>query len=250
MDKLNTMNSNNTVYLTGTIMKAPDYSHEVYGEGFYETTLSVARLSDQTDIIPITISERLMTSIPFEIGNVISVRGQFRSYNKTTDGRSKLMLTVFVREIDEKPNHAMNPNQIEISGFLCKDPVFRTTPFRREICDILVAVNRAYKKSDYIPCIAWGRNARFASSLKIGSHVDLCGRIQSREYQKQFTDGSLDVRTAYEISIARLSINNTPIDVSVEGQTLSMCEDQSEDICFGQQIESCCGADDQPSTID
>lgn len=197
--------SNNIVTLTGVIMEEPRFSHEVFGEGFYETVLHVKRLSEQADIIPITISERLMQLVCFEVGCTVSVTGQFRSYNKLVNGKSKLMLTVFVREITAE-DEEKNPNQIELTGFICKPPIFRTTPFKREICDILVAVNRAYNKSDYIPCIAWGRNARFASALEIGVKIKLTGRIQSREYQKVNEEGVAETRTAYEISISRLSL--------------------------------------------
>jgi|AGTN01.1.fsa_nt_gi Single-stranded DNA-binding protein len=199
----NLMN-NNIVNLTGEVIYEPVFSHEVFGEGFFETALKVRRLSEQSDVIPVTISERLMQTTPFTTGDVVSVTGQFRSYNKLIGGRSKLMLTVFVREVFGGEEPEKNPNQIELTGFICKEPIYRTTPFKREICDILVAVNRAYNKSDYIPCIAWGRNARFASALPVGSKIVLSGRIQSREYQKQ-TDAGIETRTAYEISVSRIA---------------------------------------------
>lgn len=200
----NLMN-NNFVTLIGKVIKDPIFSHEVYGEGFFETMLQVNRLSEQVDIIPITISERLMRCYPIEVGAEIGVAGQFRSYNKMMDGKSKLMLTVFVREILEDLTD-QNPNMIELIGYICKDPIFRTTPFKREICDILVAVNRAYNKSDYIPCIAWGRNARYASTLPVGSKIIINGRIQSREYQKVLSEDVVETRVAYEISINRIQL--------------------------------------------
>ncbi|MDR3186706.1 MAG: single-stranded DNA-binding protein, partial [Christensenellaceae bacterium] len=178
---------NNLVCLTGKVLSEPSYSHHVFGEGFYEAYLVISRLSEQSDIIPITISERLMKDVPLKTDKIVSIEGQFRSYNKIIDDRSKLMLTVFVRDIaeyDESINFIKNPNQINLIGYVCKNPIFRTTPFNREICDILIAVNRAFNKSDYIPCIAWGRNARFAASLSIGTKLSVSGRIQSREYQK------------------------------------------------------------------
>jgi primosomal replication protein N len=147
-----------------------------------------------------------MESVPLDVGKTVSISGQFRSYNKLTDGRSKLMLTVFVRDISEECGDDKNPNQIDLVGYICKDPIYRTTPFRREICDVLVAVNRAYNKSDYIPCIAWGRNARFVSGLSVGTKITLSGRIQSREYQKQLLNGETDTRTAYEISVNRIGL--------------------------------------------
>ena len=198
----NLMN-NNIVYLTGKITGEPKYSHSVFGEGFYETYVEVERLSSQKDVIPVTVSERLLDEGGFEDGSQVSIEGQFRSYNKLMDGKSKLMLTVFVREIADD-DYALNTNRIELTGYVCKPPVFRTTPFKREIADVLVAVNRAYNKSDYIPCIAWGRNARFAAKLEVGDKISLSGRIQSREYQKVLESGEQETRTAYEISIGRL----------------------------------------------
>jgi single-stranded DNA-binding protein len=199
--------NNNVVTLTGKITTKPTYSHHVFGEGFHETSIEVSRLSEQTDVIPITISERLMQDNKVKEGSVVSLEGQFRSYNKIVDGRSKLMLTVFVRDITEcDPDK--NPNEIELTGYICKEPIYRTTPFKREICDILLAVNRAYNKSDYIPCIAWGRNARFVKSVGIGQRVSVLGRIQSRNYQKMREGGEYETRTAYEISINRIGLDD------------------------------------------
>ena len=192
---------NNQVYLSGQIASEPVFSHEIMGEKFYDMTVSVARLSGQNDVIPITISDRLMEGGSFEIGNLIGLIGQFRSYNKIVDGKSKLVLRVFVRELCECDDNA--PNVIEIEGYVCKQPVYRTTPFKREIADLLIAVNRAYNKSDYIPAIAWGRNARYASTFRVGEKIHLVGRIQSRIYQKALDDGSVEERVAYEVSITK-----------------------------------------------
>jgi len=192
---------NNQVYLSGQIASEPEFSHEIMGEKFYDMTVSVARLSGQNDVIPITISDRLMEGGSFEIGNLIGLIGQFRSYNKIVDGKSKLVLRVFVRELCECDDNA--PNVIEIEGYVCKQPVYRTTPFKREIADLLIAVNRAYNKSDYIPAIAWGRNARYASTFRVGEKIHLVGRIQSRVYQKALDDGSVEERVAYEVSITK-----------------------------------------------
>lgn len=192
---------NNQVYLSGQIASAPEFSHEIMGEKFYDTTVSVERLSGQSDVIPITVSDRLMEGQNFEIGNLIGLIGQFRSYNKIVDGKSKLVLRVFVRELCECDENA--PNVIELEGYVCKPPVYRTTPFKREIADLLVAVNRAYNKSDYIPAIAWGRNARYASTFDVGDKIHLVGRIQSRIYQKSLDDGTIEERVAYEVSITK-----------------------------------------------
>lgn len=192
---------NNQVYLSGQIASAPEFSHEIMGEKFYDTTVSVERLSGQSDVIPITVSDRLMEGQNFEIGNLIGLIGQFRSYNKIVDGKSKLVLRVFVRELCECDENA--PNVIELEGYVCKPPVYRTTPFKREIADLLSAVNRAYNKSDYIPAIAWGRNARYASTFNVGDKIHLVGRIQSRIYQKTLDDGTIEERVAYEVSITK-----------------------------------------------
>ncbi|MDE5600923.1 MAG: single-stranded DNA-binding protein [Clostridia bacterium] len=195
---------NNKVRLTGKIASEPQFSHEIMGEGFYDLTLAVKRLSGQEDMIPITISERLMEGESLEIGNLIGVIGQLRSYNKYVENKSKLVLRVFVRELAEPDED--EPNTIEIDGFVCKQPVYRTTPFKREIADMLIAVNRAYNKSDYIPAIAWGRNARYAGSFDVGERVRIVGRIQSRVYQKQLDDGVIEERTAYEVSVSKLDV--------------------------------------------
>lgn len=195
---------NNKVYLKGEIVNDAKFSHEIFGEGFYEMSVLVKRLSGQADILPVTISERLIESNNLKVGSVISAIGQFRSYNKQVDGKSKLMLTVFIRElIDEE--FSSNPNNIVLSGYICKPPVYRTTPFNREIADVLIAVNRAYNKSDYIPCIAWGRNARFVKNLPVGERIALSGRIQSREYQKKYSETDIKTLTAYEVSVSKLA---------------------------------------------
>ncbi|HAE88995.1 MAG TPA: single-stranded DNA-binding protein [Clostridiales bacterium] len=196
--------NNNRAMLTGKVTEEAKFSHEVFGEGFYEIKLEVPRLSAQTDILPVTISERLLACHDASVGSTLSVIGQFRSYNKLEEERSRLMLTVFARDVldaDEEPN----PNVIELEGYICKPPLYRTTPFKREICDILLAVNRAYNKSDYIPCIAWGRNARYVNGLSVGDRIAVQGRIQSREYQKTKESGEQIIKTAYEVSISRVT---------------------------------------------
>ncbi len=197
------LEKNNQVFISGEIVTDAEFSHEVYGEGFYEMNVLVKRLSGQGDILPVTISERLIADRDLGVGVTIHALGQFRSYNKLVAGKSKLMLTVFIRElIDDMP--AKNPNSIVLTGYVCKPPVYRTTPFNREIADILIAVNRSYNKSDYIPCIAWGRNARFAKNLAVGEKIAISGRIQSREYQKRLADDDVRTLTAYEVSISKL----------------------------------------------
>lgn len=194
---------NNRVYVYGEIVSEAVFSHEVYGEGFYEFNVKVMRLSGQADILPVTVSERIMTE-GMGVGSTICALGQFRSYNKLEGGKSRLMLTVFIREFLNE-QMGKNPNSIVLSGYICKPPIYRTTPFNREIADLLIAVNRSYNKSDYIPAIAWGRNARFVRNLSVGDRVALSGRIQSREYQKKQPDESFVSMTAYEVSVSKLA---------------------------------------------
>ena len=193
---------NNVVHLSGQIASELEFSHEIMDEKFYDFTIAVQRLSGQKDFVPVTVSERIIGDNSFEIGNLIGLIGQFRSYNKIIENHSKLVLKVFVRELCDYDEQL--PNSIEIEGYVCKPPIYRTTPFKREICDLLVAVNRAYNKSDYIPAIAWGRNARFASTFSVGDKVRLVGRIQSRPYQKQLESGEVEERVAYEVSVSAL----------------------------------------------
>lgn len=194
----------NKVYIEGKIISEISFSHEMYGEGFYTFKVEVPRLSDTVDILPITISERLMGSLDMSIGNIVSIEGQLRSYNKFIDGINRLILTIFTRDIKSIDSISKTPNQIYIEGFICKAPIYRTTPFGREITDLLIAVNRSYNKSDYIPAIAWGRNARFSNIFNVGVHIKLWGRIQSREYEKKVSDENIIKRVAYEVSISKM----------------------------------------------
>ncbi len=227
---------NNKVFISGEIVTEAEFSHEVYGEGFYEMNVLVKRLSGQGDILPVTISERLIADKDLKVGVTINALGQFRSYNKLVDGKSKLMLTVFIRELLDDAS-TKNPNSIVLSGYICKPPVYRTTPFNREIADILIAVNRSYNKSDYIPCIAWGRNARFAKNLAVGEKIAISGRIQSREYQKKVTDDQVKILTAYEVSISKLSAyeNAENFDVDEEFMQLGYAfEEHRQDNAFSE----------------
>ncbi|MGB7604855.1 MAG: single-stranded DNA-binding protein [Lutisporaceae bacterium] len=200
------ISENNSVTIVGTVKSKPEFSHEMYGEGFYNVYLEVPRLSDISDALPITISERLMTGVNLEIGNKLVVVGQLRSYNKLMEGNNKLILTIFARDVKQDDEENKNPNQIYLDGFICKRPIYRTTPFGREITDMLIAVNRPYNKSDYIPSIAWGRNARYSENLTVGDRIRIWGRIQSREYQKKINDEEIITRTAYEVSISKMEI--------------------------------------------
>ncbi len=203
--------SNNKVYLQGVVESTPEYNHTVFEEKFYSFNMRVPRLSGASDVLPILISEKLIAVNPIVVGNKLALRGQFRSHNKLCEGKSKLILTIFCREITEFKEE-LNPNVIEIVGYVCKPPVYRTTPFSREICDVLIAVNRNYDKSDYLPCITWGRNASFVRELNVGAEIKAVGRIQSRTYDKKI-DGTNDIvtKTAYEVSISSLNlVDNMP----------------------------------------
>ena len=206
---------NNYLTLVGRVTGEKKFSHEIYGERFFIFNLSIARLSGNADIIPITVSERLITDEMLQEGKKILVKGQFRSYNSYENERNKLILTVFEKDVIEVEENEEDSdivkkesitNEVVLIGFICKKPIYRQTPFGREIADILLAVNRAYNKSDYIPCIAWGRNARFSQNLEVGTKVKVVGRVQSREYEKKYEDGTSEVKVAYEVSIGSLEI--------------------------------------------
>ena len=194
----------NTVQILGRVAQAPAFSHRLYGECFFCISVQVPRLSDCADVLPVTLSERLLPSAPLQEGDLVEIQGQVRSYNKWVNGTNRLIITVFARELHRKEHIGIALNEVYLVGHLCKNPIYRITPFRREITDLLLAINRPYNKSDYIPCIAWGRNARFAGTLSVGDAIRLRGRLQSREYEKQMPDGRVMTRTAYEVSISGL----------------------------------------------
>lgn len=197
---------NNQVSIVGEVISEFEYSHEVFGESFYMLEISVNRLSDSCDIIPVMVSERLIDVSRSYIGLYAHIQGQFRSYNRHEEVKNRLVLSVFAREIQllEEPDETVKPNYIFLDGFVCKPPIYRKTPLGREIADVLLAVNRPYGKSDYIPCICWGRNARYADSFVVGGHVQIWGRIQSREYQKKLSETEFEKRVAYEVSVSKL----------------------------------------------
>lgn len=204
---MDNVNVNNEVHLAGTIVSALSFSHEVYGERFLTFCLKVPRLSDISDYINVTVSERLIKTMDLSAGTPVEIDGQFRSYNNYSSTGNRLLLTVFARDIALCGDDGFkNPNYIYLNGFICKAPVYRITPFGREITDILLAVNRAYNKSDYMPCIAWGRNARFSGNLTVGDNIKVWGRIQSREYQKKISEEETVTKTAFEISVSKMEV--------------------------------------------
>lgn len=204
----------NVAQIAGKVFSEPVLSHQVENENFFEFKVEIERLSKIKDIIPVTISERTLAGKTFEKGQFVKISGEYRSYNKLAGEKSKLVLHLFAKEIELSSTGEEFENEVKLTGFICKTPVYRKTPFNREICDILLAVNRSnYHKSDYVPCILWGRNARFIAEQKIGCKVEIVGRIQSREYVKAFEDGSSETKTAYEVSCQRIVLlsNITPL---------------------------------------
>lgn len=194
----------NSIHLRGHVSQPLQFGHELFGEQFFVTTLRVPRLSGAEDFLPVTLSERLLIDEPIAAGSVLCLDGQLRSYNKVVEGSGRLLITAFAQRLLPEEDDE-NPNRVQLTGALCKAPSYRTTPFGREIADLMLAVNRSYGKSDYIPCITWGRTARYAANLKIGDKVQLVGRFQSRNYQKQLPDGTVLNKVAYEVSVSRLS---------------------------------------------
>ena len=219
---------NNHLVLMGKVTSEKRFSHEIYGESFYIFDMEVPRLSDTQDIIPVTISERLIPDGLLEIGKKVLIKGQFRSYNSYENERNKLILTVFAKDIffedeiesqvNEEENKEIVSNEVILTGYICKKPIYRQTPFGREIADLLLAVNRAYNKSDYIPAIAWGRTARFCQNIDVGTEVKVTGRVQSRTYEKKFEDGTSETRVAYEVSVASLEVVEEKQDAREESE--------------------------------
>ena len=226
---------NNHIILVGKVTSDKRFSHEIYGEKFYIFDLSVPRLSGTSDIIPITVSERLMVGGDLPVGTKITVEGQFRSYNSYGEGKNNLDLTVFAKNIEMLEDQESEieakkdfvSNEVTLIGYICKKPIYRQTPFGREIADILLAVNRAYSKSDYIPCIAWGRTARFCENMEVGTEVKVVGRVQSRQYEKKHEDGSVENKVAYEVSVSSLEVINQEDDSNKQEE---QAEEQKEAI--------------------
>ena len=209
---------NNYLTLVGKVTGEKTFSHEIYGERFFVFSLSIPRLSGNSDIIPVTVSERLINDEMLREGKTLLIKGQFRSYNSYEQQKNRLILTVFAKDIvevdenNDEENEMVKKetvtNEVVLTGYICKKPIYRQTPFGREIADLLLAVNRAYNKSDYIPCIAWGRNARFCQNIEVGVQVKIVGRVQSRTYEKKFEDGTVETRVAYEVSVGSLELIN------------------------------------------
>lgn len=213
---------NNIVKIGGRVVISPEFSHEIYDEKFFKFYIETNRLSNYSDRLPVIISERIINLDSLQIGDLVHISGQFRSYNEpTSNGKSRLVLTIFTKEIEKIEDESMiTLNDATFIGYICKPPIYRKTPLGREITDMLIAVNRTYKKSDYIPCILWGRNAKFCESIKTGTMVRVNGRIQSRKYEKKHDDGTVEEKVAYELSVSKFSVieeeNNETYDEEVK----------------------------------
>ena len=244
---------NNHITLVGKITDEKKFSHEIYGEKFYTFDLSVPRLSGNADIIPVTISERLFKDEDLVIDKKIKITGQFRSYNSYENEKNRLILTVFAKDIEFLENQEeeivaskdLISNEVILTGYICKTPIYRQTPFGREIADILLAVNRAYNKSDYIPCITWGRNARYCSKMPVGTEVKVIGRVQSRAYEKKHEDGTVEQKVAYEVSISNLEV----IDEKRKLDELSKPEENAEEMQNVQNEESSTAKSESNETV-
>jgi len=207
--KPDSLSGNNVITILGMVVSECVFSHSVYGEGFYSFDVEIPRLSDAVDVLPVTISERIIERDNFRVGDMVYITGQIRSYNNYVEdeNRNKLILTVFARDCENvEIDDQRSPNEVFLNGYICKPPIYRTTPFGREIADLLLAVNRSYNKSDYIPCIMWGRNARFCEKLNVGDNIRVWGRMQSRGYQKKLPDGTVSDRIAFEVSAAKIEM--------------------------------------------
>lgn len=204
---METNTNNNLAEVCGIVEDELQFNHEIFGESFYTFTLKIPRLSGTSDRIKVMVSERLLSDLELSVGASVEISGQFRSYNSSENGDNKLILTVFAKDISSSgSDNQKNPNSLFLNGYVCKEPVYRTTPFGREITDLLLAVNRTYNKSDYIPVIAWGRNARYCKNFQVGDNVKVWGRIQSRDYQKKLSDDEIITKTAYEVSVSKLEL--------------------------------------------
>lgn len=196
---------NNNVIIGGKIVEGIEFSHEIYDEKFYKFSILTKRLSEHEDVLPVIISERIIDLDEIQVGKIVKIVGQFRSYNMQTETRNKLVLSVFVKEIEFAEEDVLTLNDANFVGYICKAPIYRKTPLGREIADVLIAVNRTYKKSDYIPCILWGRNAKFCENIEVGTLVKVNGRIQSRAYEKKLENGEVIKKVAYEVSVSKFA---------------------------------------------
>lgn len=198
---------NNNITISGKIVSDLELSHEVYNEKFYKFYIKSERLSNQEDILPVIISERMINLDELEENKNIRIDGQFRSYNEQRENGNKLVLSIFVKGIDFiSDDDSLTQNDANFIGYVCKNPIYRKTPLGREIADVLIAVNRTYKKSDYIPCILWGRNAKYCENLEVGTKVKVNGRIQSRNYEKKLDENNIIKKTAYEVSVSKFAV--------------------------------------------
>lgn len=202
------MNENNYVRITGYVEKFI-YNHTAYDERFYSSFVHSQRRSGTVDDIPVIASEYLVKKDDLD-GKYVEIDGEFRPMNMEVEGKSKLILQLFVKNIRivKTKESADDENEIILDGFLVKNPIYRVTPNGRQIAELMIAVNRPLGRSDYIPCICWGKSAKWAENLEVGTEIFVQGRIQSREYIKRLSEDESEIRTAYEVSIGRMVTKN------------------------------------------
>ena len=187
----------NSINLRGSLLSLPRFSHENHGKKFYRFTLEVPRLSGTSDLLPVVAEEQLILDLNPDGGEMIAVRGQVRSHNMRSDGVRHLLIFIFASSILVEDGPAVN--EVKLEGLICREPIYRRTPLGREICDLMLAVPRQFKRADYLPCILWGRTAQQVALCRTRDVIRISGRLQSRTYTKM-TDNGAEERTAYEIS--------------------------------------------------
>ncbi len=201
----------NAITLRGTLRNLPEFSHENHGKNFYRFSLEVPRLSGTVDVLPVITNEALLNELDLSGGSMLTVCGQVRSHNIRENGIRRLMIFVFATGIVAEEGDPIN--EVTVSGPLCKEPIYRRTPLGREICDVMLAVPRIFRRADYLPCILWGRTAQELSECHVRDRVQIFGRLQSRPYTKLTEEGPVE-RVAYEISALTADILEQDIQQS------------------------------------
>ena len=201
----------NAITLRGMLRNLPEFSHENHGKNFYRFSLEVPRLSGTVDVLPVITNEALLNELDLSGGSMLTVCGQVRSHNIRENGIRRLMIFVFATGIVAEEGDPIN--EVTVSGPLCKEPIYRRTPLGREICDVMLAVPRIFRRADYLPCILWGRTAQELSECHVRDRVQIFGRLQSRPYTKLTEEGPVE-RIAYEISALTADILEQDIQQS------------------------------------
>lgn len=200
--------STNYITIRGSLLELPVFSHENHGRRFYRFTLEVARLSGTLDLLPVIAEEQLISALDPCGGEMLTVTGQIRSHNRRTETSRQLLIFIFATGIVAEDGESIN--DVILEGLLCREPTYRRTPLGREICDVMLAVPRAFRRADYLPCILWGRTAQEIARCHTRDRIRICGRLQSRVYTKLTESGSVE-RTAYEVSALSAEILESSI---------------------------------------